>query len=154
MTLSARARRRGGGGPLAWGRPSAERQAAVPPERRARAYGALRLYGGILGLRPGHAEALARAAEWLTELGYFEAGLALDRRLAQRRPRDAVVRYNLACSLALARPDEPALALDELERAVALGYRDAARMAEDPDLASLRGHPRFAALARKAGKNS
>jgi hypothetical protein len=62
------------------------------------------------------------------------------------------VRYNLACSLALARPAEPERALGELSRAVALGWRDAALLRRDPDLAALRGHPDFEPLARKAEK--
>jgi hypothetical protein len=55
--------------------------------------------------------------------------------------------YNLACALALAGKRDDALAT--LEQAVARGWTDAAHMAADTDLVSLRGEPRFKALAAK-----
>jgi len=121
----------------------------MKPERRREAFFVLRMMGEVLEARPRHAGALARAAEWLTALGHYGAGLALDRRLAALRPRDPEIRYNLACSLALASPRQPDAALDELERAVELGYGDLGHMAGDADLAALRPHPRYAALVRR-----
>ena len=49
--------------------------------------------------------------------------------------------YNLACSLALT--EQPALALEALEKSVALGYADADWMEADADLVSLRDRPEF-----------
>ena len=60
-------------------------------------------------------------------------------------------RYNLAC--ALARAGSRRAALEALEKAVELGFADAAGMAADADLATLREEPRFVALlaALRAG---
>ena len=64
------------------------------------------------------------------------------------REDNAAAWYNLACARArLERPDE---ALDALERAIAAGYTDAGHIAADPDLESLRGDVRFAALVARA----
>jgi dienelactone hydrolase len=49
--------------------------------------------------------------------------------------------YDLACANALAGRKREAL--EALEQALALGFHDAAHAASDPDLASLRGDPRF-----------
>ena len=62
-------------------------------------------------------------------------------------PGDATWHYNLAC--ALAQRGAPS-ALDELERAVAFGFRDADGIAKDPDFAKVRDNPRFAKLVEKA----
>jgi tetratricopeptide (TPR) repeat protein len=66
----------------------------------------------------------------------------------QVREDNAAAWYNLAC--ARARLGRRAEALDSLERAIAAGYRDAGHMAADPDLESLRGEERFAALLARA----
>ncbi|MEM7050787.1 MAG: hypothetical protein AAF604_14060 [Acidobacteriota bacterium] len=60
------------------------------------------------------------------------------------RPQDVRTLYNLAC--ALARQGRRGPAFDALERAIAAGYRDAAHLARDPDLASLRGEERYRRL--------
>ena len=64
-------------------------------------------------------------------------------------PDDPTWRFNLACSLAhfddCAKP-----ALDELERAIDLGYRDADLIEKDADLARLRSVRRFAELVEYA----
>ena len=71
-------------------------------------------------------------------------GLAVDRRLAQIRPDDPVVFYNLACSYSLVGwiPS----ALRALERALALGYRDFKHIMHDRDLEALRSDRRFNSL--------
>jgi tetratricopeptide (TPR) repeat protein len=68
------------------------------------------------------------------ELGYGIGGNAL---------------YNLACSYALA--GQPAEALAALSRALAAGFNDLGLLRTDPDLATLRGDPRFAALVPLPG---
>jgi hypothetical protein len=61
--------------------------------------------------------------------------------------RQPAVHENLACAYAqVGRPDE---ALTALETAVANGYTGAREMAEDADLAPLRGEARFQALLQK-----
>jgi len=63
-------------------------------------------------------------------------------------PDDPTWRYNLACSLAYYnKPDE---ALDELEHAIDLGFRDVEAIAADRDLARLAGNPRLAELVEYA----
>ncbi len=56
-------------------------------------------------------------------------------------PDDPTWRYNYAC--ALARNGKKEEALDTLEKAVRLGYRDTVGIGNDRDLASLAGNPRF-----------
>lgn len=99
---------------------------------------------------PDHLEPLAELATTLTRLGRLEEGLDADRRLVRLVPHDPTVRYNLACSLALLGQKESAL--DELERAFALGYRDTAHLLADEDLDGLRSEPRFRALVERLGR--
>jgi Flp pilus assembly protein TadD len=102
------------------------------------------LLGRSLALHPERFDALVEYATVLTRLGRLEEGLEADRKLVALAPEDPTVHYNLACSLALVGQDSAAL--DELERAVALGYRDAEHLLVDEDLAVLRGSPRFVRL--------
>ena len=67
-------------------------------------------------------------------------------------PRDAVWRYNLACSLArLGRVDE---ARDALALAAGLGFADPDGLAGDNDLAILRRDPVFAGVLAKVRENA
>jgi tetratricopeptide (TPR) repeat protein len=89
-------------------------------------------------------EALGHA---YTRRGRLEDGLAVDRRLAQLRPKDPIVHYNLACSYSLLGSKEDGL--DALERAIALGYDDLEHLENDRDLDGIRGEERFVALVEK-----
>lgn len=60
-------------------------------------------------------------------------------------------RYNLAC--AFARSGMPDSALATLQRVVDAGYRQVAQLESDPDLASVRGDERFAAVLARARHN-
>ena len=102
----------------------------------------------ILERRPAHAEALQAAAEHFTALGYYQDGLALDRRLACLYPDDPTVAYNLSCSLALTGRREEAL--EQLSVAVAKGYRDFNAIREDRDLSSIKDEPRFREILLEA----
>jgi adenylate cyclase len=97
-----------------------------------------------LGAQPGDVEALSALAETCSRLGLHGEALAFDRRLALHRPDDALVRYNLACSLALNGLVQDAL--DQLECALELGFDDAGALAADADLAALRGEARYREL--------
>jgi hypothetical protein len=63
-------------------------------------------------------------------------------------PDDPTWRYNLACMLA--RQSRHKEALDELEKAVELGFRDTRAIAADSDLATLRRLNRFSKLLDRA----
>ncbi len=83
----------------------------------------------------------------LTKLRRYEEGLEIDQRLVLLEPSEPILRYNLACSLSLLERTEEAL--DELTRAIELGYRDVKHMLRDRDLKPLRTHARFGALVKK-----
>ena len=76
-----------------------------------------------------------------TRHGRISDGLRMDRQLVRLQPANATAHYNLACSLALLRRNRAAL--EELRRAVDLGYRDLAWLEQDPDLARLQGYAAF-----------
>jgi Flp pilus assembly protein TadD len=100
--------------------------------------------GKACARHPGNFEALSELASILTRLGRVEEGLAADLQLVRLAPKEPVVHYNLACSLALlGRVDA---AIDALERAVALGYRDLPHLEDDADLACVRSSPRYRTL--------
>ena len=63
-------------------------------------------------------------------------------------PTDATWRYNLACALSCQK--EVDRALDELERAINDGFRNADAISKDHDLANISKAPRFAELVEKA----
>ena len=108
------------------------------------------LYESVLSRDPDNLEALMALGEAYTRKGEYAKGLDVDQRLARLRPADAVVRYNLACSLALlGRPDQ---AFEALAQAVDFGYRDLKHLDGDPDLGSLREDPRFTALRERVLK--
>lgn len=104
------------------------------------------IYGVAARRHPDNLDVLAELGHVYTRLGRYEEGLEVDRQLVAHAPDDPLHRYNLACSLALLGQAEDALAA--LERAVELGYDDLEFLAQDPDLRSLHGHPRFVALVK------
>lgn len=69
----------------------------------------------------------------------------------EQRRRDASAAYDAACTAALAGKTDEALAL--LERAADAGFAEAAHMAKDPDLDSLRAEPAYARIAEKVAAN-
>ena len=64
-------------------------------------------------------------------------------------PDDPTWHYNLACSLAYFEKRQKE-ALDELETAIDLGFRDPDKIAEDDDLKRLKGNPRLGELVEYA----
>lgn len=112
-------------------------------EKKARLR-ALELIGRTLGVNPDDARARYMGAASFAALG--EKAKATEwANLALRSSEDEpMIFYNAACTFAVL--EEHDRAIDLLERAVQLGWGDRAWMANDSDLASLRGKPRFQAL--------
>ena len=104
-------------------------------------------FGNILERQPCYVDVLRAHGNNLTLMRRYADGLQVDRRLVQLRPSDPLAHYNLACSYALLkRPDQ---AIATLRRAVELGYRDFRYMREDRDLDAIRQGPRFHQLLRE-----
>jgi len=129
-----------------------EQERRIPAARLLPALDALGLdfLVGILRVEtsrhPANLAALAELGHVLARARRFEEGLDVDRELARRRPAHPTVHYNLACSLALLGRTEESL--DALERAIELGFENAAHLLADEDLASLREEPRFLEIVR------
>ena len=103
-------------------------------------------YEQILKRKPDSIDVLMALGNDYTRRGLFDKGLAVDEQLCQLRASDPIVRYNLACSYSLlGKADQ---AIETLEEAVKLGYRDFAHMQRDPDLDGIRQHPRYLSLLK------
>ncbi len=102
---------------------------------------------GIVRRDSHYIEALQVLGDAYTKRGRFESGLRVDERLAELRPSDSLVHYNLACSYSLT--DKVELALQALEQALNLGYCDFKWLAQDPDLDNVRQHPQFRKIRAK-----
>lgn len=98
----------------------------------------------VLRRAPGFVDVLRCQGELLSRKGLHDQAVTIDRRLATLLPRDAIVHYNLACSLA--QVGEIRAAVDALRQALRLGYRDVAYLETDSDLDNLRGDPEYQAL--------
>jgi Flp pilus assembly protein TadD len=98
-------------------------------------------------MNPDDPRAATMRAVCLARVGRREEGLRWAREALAIDPLDPGVRYNVACLYAV----EGALdeALDCLEAVVDAGFRNREWMERDPDLASLRGSPRFGALMER-----
>ena len=107
-------------------------------------------YESILRKEPRFVEVIEILGGLYTNAGRIEDGLKMDRKMVRLKPDNPVVHYNLACSLALKRRFKDAL--EALEHAVSIGYRDIQWMLEDPDLENLRYHPGFKNLIGKLKK--
>ena len=96
---------------------------------------------GIIQRNPAYIEALQILGDDYTRRGRFDEGLKIDESLASFCPEEPLVHYNLACSYSLTEQFE--LAVEAIETAIKLGYRDFHHMAKDPDLKKLRDHPAY-----------
>jgi pimeloyl-ACP methyl ester carboxylesterase len=82
----------------------------------------------------------------------FEEAADVCHKLIELLPRRAEPHYNLACAHArLGRKDQ---ALSELEKAVELGFEDAAHIEKDDDLVTLRTEARYGGLVARARATS
>jgi tetratricopeptide (TPR) repeat protein len=98
-------------------------------------------YEQLLVRHDDYYEAYFPLAEIYTQLGMYEKGLAIDRRLSELYPDDPSVWYNLACSLSLCM--KLVDSLDALETSVKLGFDDPELLRTDPDLANIRSTSRY-----------
>ncbi len=80
--------------------------------------------------------------------GDLTARVAACRKGVDLLPEDPTWAYNLACSLALT--GKTSEALDALERAIDLGFRNADMIAGDGDFVKIAGMPRFKELVKDA----
>ena len=102
---------------------------------------------GLVRRDPQYVDALQILGDHYTQRGRIAEGLHVDEKLAQLEPENPVVFYNLACSCSLTQEFDRAVAA--LHKAMALGYRDFAWLAKDPDLKNLREQPAFEEIKTK-----
>ena len=97
-----------------------------------------------LELHPDDARAVYFGAACMCQLGEKGRGLEWAARAMAMEPEEPQVLYNVACVYALL--GETDRALDCLEKSITHGWGQKEWMEHDPDLISLRTHPRFLAL--------
>ncbi len=102
---------------------------------------------GIIRRDESYVEALQILGDDYTSRGRYAEGLKIDERLSKLRPEDSLVHYNLACSYSLMEHLDQAL--ESLETALNLGYRDFKWMSQDPDLENLREHAAYKKIQDK-----
>jgi len=107
----------------------------------------IKFFEGLIKKDPNYIDALRPLAEGYTQRKEYKKGLLIDQQLAKLCPEDPVVYYNLACSFALV--VQKRKALETLQKAVDLGYRDFDYIKSDSDLASLHDDPSFIALIQQ-----
>jgi tetratricopeptide (TPR) repeat protein len=105
------------------------------------------LFENVLKTRTDDVEALESLGMAYTQRGLYAKGLEVDRRLAELKPENARVHYNLACSYSLV--GDVDLAIASLERAIQLGYDDLEHLENDHDLDAIRNDRRFQELVKK-----
>jgi tetratricopeptide (TPR) repeat protein len=99
---------------------------------------------GVVKRDPDYVEALQILGDNYTIRGKFKRGLRIDERLAELRPSDPLVQYNLACSCSLT--GLYSKAHDALLKAFDLGYNDFAWISRDPDMAKFRKHKLYQSI--------
>jgi len=100
-----------------------------------------------LELNPDEARAYSLGANVAVRLGDKERSDRWSEQAMQLAPNDPLVLYNAACNLAMLGESERAL--DRLERAIEAGVAVGDWIQHDPDVDSLRGHPRFQAIMKR-----
>ncbi|MDP8234458.1 MAG: tetratricopeptide repeat protein [Candidatus Saelkia tenebricola] len=98
----------------------------------------------LLDINPNYVDALTLLGELFTRNKEFQKALEIDLKLAEFKPQDAIVFYNLACDYSLL--DKKTLGLKALEKAFQLGYADLDYLIKDQDLKNLRESKRFQTL--------
>jgi len=101
----------------------------------------IKFYEGLIDKKADFVDAIAALAELYTKNGQSDKGLEMDLRLAELKPDDPIVYYNLACSYSLVKKID--LALKTIIKAIACGYTDLPYLQRDKDLLNLRQDKRF-----------
>lgn len=99
-----------------------------------------------LELHPGDARALYFGANALSQLNEAQKSMEWAERALALEGEEPQVLYNVACVYALL--GESDKAMDCLEKSITHGWGQREWLEHDPDLAPVRGHPRFRALMR------
>ncbi len=102
---------------------------------------------GILEKNPNYVDCLMYLGNAYTNRGRYEDGLKVDLKLAELKPDDPIIRYNLGCSYSLVCDLDAAV--EALEVAITLGYKDIKHLENDRDLDKLRGDERYRGLLDK-----
>ena len=105
---------------------------------------------GLVRRDPDCIETLQMLGDHYAKRGQHDHSLKVDQQLARLQPRNPLVFYNLACGLSL--NGEVDRAMEALEKALALGYRDFKWLANYPDLHQLRQHPFYRHIETKIRK--
>lgn len=102
---------------------------------------AIPLYLRHIRLNPDDYNRRVQLASFYALVDRIDEAIATSDALAPISALDGHALYNLAC--VYVHVERPSQALQMLRRAVAIGYRNAAALQNDPDLAALRGTPEF-----------
>ena len=100
-----------------------------------------------LELNPDEARAYSLGASVLIRLGQTDRSKQWTQQAMTLAPNDPLVLYNAACNFALL--GETNHAFDGLERAIEAGVAVGDWIKHDPDVDSLRDHPRFQAIVMR-----
>jgi tetratricopeptide (TPR) repeat protein len=96
---------------------------------------------------PNYVDALYILGELYTRKKKYNKALEIDLKLAELKPEDPIVFYNLACDYSLL--NKKTLGLKALEKAFKLGYDDIEYIFKDPDMKNLRESKRFYQMLEK-----
>jgi tetratricopeptide (TPR) repeat protein len=105
---------------------------------------------GLVRRDPECVETLQMLGDHYAQRGQPDQSLKVDQQLARLQPGNPLVFYNLACDHSL--NGEVDRAVESLEKALALGYRDFTWLAKDPDLRQLRQHPLYRKIETRIRK--
>ncbi len=101
----------------------------------------------IIQEKPNYTEALIPLANAYTKTGQYKKGLEIDKRLAELKPKDPIVFYNIACNYSLLNNSKEAL--NYLNKAIKLGYDDVEYMLQDSDFNNIKENVEFKNLIKK-----
>ena len=112
----------------------------------------IEFYEKLLRSNPDFVQALVMLGELYTKAGMYQKGFEMDLHLAQLRPEDPIVLYNLACSYSLL--GEINKAFPVMQLAIDCGYDDLNHLTRDKDLKNLLNDSRFKDYLSRINTNS